>query len=49
MLVGEGAKTAKPYLLLASEIETSVRTSFGISLEMEPRVLGDSDLVGMQR
>ncbi len=46
VLVGEGAKTAKPYLSLASEIETSVRASFGISLEMEPRVLGDSDFLG---
>ena len=40
VLVGCGAQTAEPWLALATEIVASVEGAFGVTLEMEPRVLG---------
>ena len=40
VLVGCGAQTAAPWLSLAADIIASVEGAFGLTLEMEPRVLG---------
>ena len=45
VLVGCGAKTAGPWLSLAADIVASVEGAFGLTLEMEPRVLGLPEVV----
>ncbi len=40
VLVGCGAQTAGPWLTLAADIVVSVEGAFGLTLEIEPRVLG---------
>jgi UDP-N-acetylmuramate dehydrogenase len=45
VLVGCGAHTAGPWLNLAADIVASVDDAFGLTLEMEPRVLGFPEVV----
>lgn len=40
VLVGCGATSAVPWLALADDINESVRKTFGVSLEMEPQLMG---------
>ena len=40
VLVGCGATSAVPWLALADDIRSSVSAAFGISLELEPQLLG---------
>lgn len=42
VLVGCGATSAVSWLALAAEISSSVSAAFGISLEMEPQVMGSA-------
>jgi UDP-N-acetylmuramate dehydrogenase len=42
VLVGCGATSAVSWLALAAEISSSVSAVFGISLEMEPQVMGSA-------
>jgi UDP-N-acetylmuramate dehydrogenase len=45
VLVGCGAQTAGPWMSLAADIVASVEGAFGLTLEMEPRVLGLPEVV----
>jgi len=45
VLVGCGAQTAEPWLSLAADIVVSVEGAFGLTLEMEPRVLGLPEVI----
>jgi UDP-N-acetylmuramate dehydrogenase len=43
VLEGCGASSALPWLSLAEAISGSVEDAYGVSLELEPRVMGRSD------
>ncbi|MDA8985807.1 UDP-N-acetylmuramate dehydrogenase [Luminiphilus sp.] len=45
VLVGCGAQTAEPWLTLAADIVASVESAFGLTLELEPRVLGHPEQI----